>query len=383
MAKKNIKIFQATAMMIGYIVGVGMFSLPYLVTKAGVIPFLLMFAVLLPAQYLLHLIYASMILSTEGYHRLPGHAAIYLGQKWKIIVFFGKFIGSIGTLLAYIIITGIFVNDLLSPIFGIDSDFFYATLVFAIEAIIVYYGTNLIAKTELFMTIVLILVTGLIVYKGWPHISLEHYTVIDWKYALLPYGALLVALDGNGALPLVAKLVKRDPQAMKKVVRYGTIISAIITIVFALTISGVSGAGTTPDALTGIHAIMNGSIALALVFGIFSMVTSFFGIAQAAKQTLNWDFKIRRRLSWAIAVFIPYALYLAGIENLIAVISFVGSIGGGSCAIVLVAIFRQMRRKGKKLILFDVRPPHFLDKLLIGMFILGMAYTIWEFFITR
>jgi amino acid permease len=324
-----------------------------------------------------------MILSTEGYHRLPGHAGIYLGPRWKIVVFIGKFIGSIGALLAYIIITGIFVNDLLSPILGIDSELFYATTVFAIEAAIVYFGTNLIAKTELVMTIILVVVTGLIVYKGWPHISPENYKLIDWKYALLPYGALLFSLDGNGALPVVAKLVKRDPQAMKTVIRFGTLISAFITIVFTLTISGVSGAGTTPDALTGIHSIMNGSIALALIFGVFSMVTSFFGVAQAAKETLHWDFKIRRRLAWAVAVFLPYAFYISGVENLVAVISFVGSIGGGICAIALVVIFRRMRRQGKKLILFKVRPPRFIDKWLIGMFILGMAYTIWEFFIAR
>jgi amino acid permease len=383
MADKNKKFFQATAVMIGYIVGVGMFGLPYLVSQAGIVPFLVFVSILLPAQYLLHLIYASMILSTEGYHRLPGHAGIYLGPRWKIVVFIGKFIGSVGALLAYIIITGIFVNNLLAPVFGFDNVFFYASLVFAVEATIVYFGTRLIAKTELAMTIILMLVTGLIVYKGWPHISSDNYNVIDWKYALLPYGALLFSLDGNGSLPVVAKLVKRDPRMMKNVVRWGTLISALITIVFTLTISGISGAGTTPDALTGIHKIMNGSIALALVFGIFSMVTSFFGVAQAAKETLHWDFKINRRLSWAMAVFLPYGLYISGVANLVEVISFVGAIGGGICAIALVVIFEKMRRQGKKLIMFKSRPPKFIDKLLIFMFILGMAYTIWEYLLPK
>ena len=377
--KNNKKFFQATAVMIGYIIGVGMFGLPYLVSKAGLVPFFFFIAILLPVQYLLHLVYASMIISTRTFHRLPGYTGIYLGEGAKMFVFIAKMVGNMGALLAYIIITGVFLNELLTPWLG-SHEFIYATVLFGLEAAIIYFGIGMIAKAELFMTTLLIFVVGLIVIKGLPYVETSNYMALDWKYFILPYGALLFALDGNGALPIVAKLVKRDPATMKKVIRYGTFISAFIIIMFTLTIAGISGSNTSPDALTGVRDIMDGAIVLALIFGIFSMVTSFFGVAESVKETLNWDFKINNTLSWAIAVFIPYAFYLSGVKDFVGVITLVGSVGGGICAIVLVIIFNKIRKKKKGLILFNYKPAVFVQWMLIALFTLGIIYTLGQYF---
>ncbi len=380
MKKKNSskKQLQAIAVMIGYIIGVGMFGLPYLVSKAGLLAFFFFMVILLPVQYLLHLVYASMIINTKTYHRLPGYTGIYLGEGAKIFVFLAKMIGNMGALLAYIIITGVFLNELLSPLFG-SHEFIYASILFALEAVIVYFGIGMIAKAELFMTALLVLVVILIIARGLPFIEADNFIALDWKYFILPYGALLFSLDGNGSLPIVAKLVQRDPKAMKNVIRYGTFVSAFIIIAFTLTIAGISGSGTTPDALIGVHAIMDGAIILALIFGIFSMVTSFFGVAESIKETLNWDFKVNKFLSWALAVFIPYAFYLNGVRELSDVIILVGAVGGGICAIVLILIFNKIRKKKNGMILFDYKPSVLLQWSLIILFILGIIYTMCEY----
>lgn len=378
MAKNNKKQLQAIAVLIGYIIGVGMFGLPYLVSRAGLLPFFFFVAILLPVQYLLHLIYASMIVNTKTYHRLPGYTGIYLGEGAKIFIFMAKMIGNMGALLAYIIITGVFLNELLTPLFG-SHEFFYSTVLFVIEAAIVYLGIGMIAKAELFMTVLLVLVVFLIIVKGLPHVEISNFVVLDWKYFILPYGALLFALNGSGALPIVAKLIKRDPKVFKTVIRYGTFIPAFITVIFALTIAGVSGAGTTPDALIGVHEIMDGVIVLALIFGIFSMVTSFFGVAESIKETLNWDFKVNKFLSWALAVFVPYAFYLNGVRELSDVIVLVGAIGGGICAIVLIMIFNKTRKKKNGLVLFDYKPSVLLQWGLIILFVLGIIYTMCDY----
>ena len=378
MKSSNKHFFQATAVMIGYIIGVGMFGLPYLVSKAGVLPFFFFMVILLPVQYLLHLVYASMIVSTKTYHRLPGYAGIYLGEGAKIFIFIAKMIGNMGALLAYIIITGVFLNELLSPLFG-EHEFIYASVLFALEAAIVYFGIGMIAKAELFMTALLVLVVFFIIARGLPFVEADNFIALDWKYFILPYGALLFSLDGNGALPIVATLVRRDPMLLKKVIRYGTFISAFIIVAFTLTIAGISGANTTPDALIGVHSIMDGVIVLALIFGIFSMVTSFFGVAESIKETLNWDFKVNRFLSWALAVFVPYGFYLYGVRNLSDVIILVGSIGGGICAIALIVIFNKIRKKKNGMIMFDYKPSIILQWGLILLFVLGIAYTMCEY----
>ena len=192
--KKNF--YLAVAVMIGYIIGVGMFGLPYLVSKAGIISFVVLILIIGFIQHLLHLIYANLILVTRKYHRMPGYAGVYLGRKGKVIITISKFVGNFGALLAYIIITGIFLKQLLGPIFG-GSEFLYATILFLLEAIIIFFGIGILARVELFMTSLLIIIVILIVVQGSKFISADNFTIMDLSLFFLPYGAVLFALDGN------------------------------------------------------------------------------------------------------------------------------------------------------------------------------------------
>lgn len=374
--------FHAIAIMIGYIIGVGMFSLPYVVAKAGLLAFFILLAVLAPVQYLIHLLYANMIIVTKEFHRLPGYAGIYLGKAGKRFVFVVKLVGNYGALLAYIIITGIFLHELLAPYWG-GSEFFYASLLFALEAVIIYFGIGMIARAELIMTALLLLVVGLIAWRGWGAVEATNYSLLDWRYLLLPYGAMLFSLDGNGAIPIVAKLLKKDKDNIKSVVRIGTFLPVMVIIAFTLVVVGISGPDTTAEALKGVGGkLSDGVIFFSLIFGILTMVTSFFGVAEAVKETLWWDYKINKRVAWALSVFVPYALYVCGIKNLINVISFAGAVAGGLSAIVMVMIFRKLKRQENKLVLFKYRPPNAILYFLIGLFIIGLSYEVY-FFLTH
>ncbi len=377
--KNFITYLKALSLMIGYIIGVGMFSLPFLVAKAGVVSFFIIFISIFFVQYFIHLIYADVILETKTRHRMSGYAEKYLGKPWKEITFLAKIIGNYGALLAYIIITGIFLNQLLGPIFG-GSDFIYSNIIFFVEAIIVLFGIGMIANAELVLMFLLLVVIVLISFKGFGFVEMENFKIIDWKYLLLPYGAMLLALDGNGALPMVARIVKRDKNMMKKVVTSATILASVIILVFTSVIVGVSGAGTSADSLSGISDIMGpGVVTIALIFAIISMITSFIGVAEAIKETFWWDFKVNKLLSWALAVFVPYLLFLFGFKDLIGIISFAGAVAGGMSAIVLILVFKQLKKKKKQLLLFKRKPNSIILTILISLFVLGVIYEIWAF----
>ncbi|MCD4761331.1 hypothetical protein K8R32_00015, partial [bacterium] len=70
--KKRKVFYEAIAVMTGYIIGVGMFSLPYLTVRAGLVSFFLFLVGLGYVQYTIHLIYANLIVVTRTYHRMPG-----------------------------------------------------------------------------------------------------------------------------------------------------------------------------------------------------------------------------------------------------------------------------------------------------------------------
>lgn len=370
--------YQSIAVMTGCIVGVGMMSLPFLLQKSGIYSYFFFLFFLFPAHYILHLIYANIIVVTKNYHRLPGYTEIYLGKRGKSIVFFAKIFGNFGALIAYIITSGIFLNVLLQPIFG-GNEMIYGSIILFIEAIIVYYGINLIARAELLITSLLLFVVVMITIKGVPVIDFANYNTLDWKYFLLPYGAIFFAFEGSSALPIVAKLLKKDKKKIRKVIQISMLISFFATTLFVFTVLGVTGSKTTPDALAGLNNVMNGGImALALVFGIFSMFTSFLAGAESTRETLWWDFKINKTVSWAVAVFIPYGFYLLGVNDLPAVVSFVGSICGGLCGLVLLAIFYKLIKQ-KMTPIFNIIPGKFILYSFAVLFVMGIVYEILFF----
>ena len=125
----------------------------------------------------------------------------------------------------------------------------------------------MIARVELVMSFFLLLVILIISIKGWDMIQGANYTMVDWKYLILPYGVMLFSLDGSGSLPIVAKLLRKNRKKVKKVVRYGTIIPAIAIILFTLVVVGLTGKNTTPDAILGIQKVFgNGVVFLALLY---------------------------------------------------------------------------------------------------------------------
>ncbi len=375
----NKDFFKATAVMIGYVIGVGMFGLPFVVAKAGYVPFLIFIGVFGMVQYLQHLIYANIIVVTKGYHRLPGYAGLYLGKNGKTIIFIAKMLGNFGALLAYIIITGVFLYQLLGASLG-GSEFIYSTILFFICAALVYSGIGAIARAELLMSGLLIAVVIFIVIKGWGAVTAVNFTVFDWPYLLLPYGATLMALDGNGSLPVVAKILSKDPKLLKKVVRWGTFIPLAITVVFTLVVVGISGPNTTPDSLTGVKRILNdGVVFFSLIFGVLTMATSILLVAEAIKETLWWDYQLNRKLAWALAVAIPYGLFLCGIRNLTGVISIAGGVAGGLSAIMLILMFHSMREMPGKAVLFKRQPSTVLLFILVSLFVFGMAYELYYF----
>jgi len=376
---KHKNYYQAVGVMVGYTIGVGIFSLPYLTAKAGVSVFLVFLLILGAVQYLVHLIYANLIIVTKNFHRLPGYVEIYLGKKGKIAVFVAKMIGNGGALIAYIIITGIFLDQIFGSFFG-GSPFLYGTICYTVGLLVVFFGIGMIARFELYMSFLLFVVILLIVAKGSMVISMDNYFSLDWQYFLLPYGAMLVSLDGNGALPIVGRIINRETAHFKSVIRTSMLVSLFVTLIFTLTVVGITGMETTSDALSGMRNLLgNGVMTLALAFGVISMLTSIIGVAESVKETLNWDFGVNKNLAWFLVFFVPYILFVLGVNDLVEVISFIGSVGGGFSAIMLILVFMKLRKKKNMLPIFKIKPSQLFLNLIIGLFVLGMAYEVYFF----
>jgi len=377
--KKDKSYWRALALMIGYIVGVGMFGLPFITSRSGVFLFVFYLLFLGFIQYFVNLVYANMIIITEDYHRLPGYVNLYLGKAGKHLVFITKIFGYYGSLLAYIIISGSFLYQLLGDFLG-GSPFIYASFVFLIESLIVFIGIKLISRVELYISALLFLVVFIIFFKSVSISSFSNFSFLNWKYFFLPYGVMLGALDGSSILPVVAKIVRRHPQKFKSVIRNSMIISMLITAIFVLSIVGISGKMTSEDALSGLKlSLNNGILRFALVFGFLSIMTSVLGAIESLRETFSWDYKVNKNIALLLTVIIPYLLYCFGFNDLISVIGLTGALAGGFSTIMLIFAFIKMRNKKHDLSLFKYAVSDKFFYLIILLFLSGIGYTLFSF----
>src|SRR3989344_834051 len=89
----SLQTLKALGLLVGMIVGAGMFALPYVVMRAGLFwgtfHFVLA-AVLVTAG---HLLYGAVCYRIDERHRLPGFVRKYLGGPWYIVALASRFFG--------------------------------------------------------------------------------------------------------------------------------------------------------------------------------------------------------------------------------------------------------------------------------------------------
>jgi tyrosine-specific transport protein len=103
--------FKAISILLGTIIGVGIFGLPFVAMKAGFLVMVTYLFIISGVIFLIHFLYGEIVLATEEKYRLPGYVEKYLGFKWKNFSFMVIAIGLWGALLAYLIIGGEFLSS--------------------------------------------------------------------------------------------------------------------------------------------------------------------------------------------------------------------------------------------------------------------------------
>jgi tyrosine-specific transport protein len=340
------EIILAIATLSGTIIGVGIFSLPYLTLLSGFWTILGYFLVLGIVSILIHLFFGELALKTEDYKRFPGFAKIYLGKWGEKIAIFSTTFGLSGAILAYLIVGGGFLNALLSPIFG-GSELIYTLFYFLIGAILIFFGIKIVSKIELLGLLFFFLSLFLIFIKGWHLIKIENLLITktpSLKTFFLPYGPILFSLWGAALIPEVEEMLKGKKQLLLKIIPISILISALIYLFFIFLILGICGNKTTESALSGLKTFLgDGIVSLTLFFGILTTFTSFISLGLTLKKVFWYDLGFNKNFAFFLTCFIPLFLYLIGIKEFISVISFVGSILLGIDGILILAMYKKIK----------------------------------------
>jgi len=334
--------------LIGTVLGAGIFAVPFVIQKAGVSSILIYFPVLFFLQLIIHLIYAEIILSTKSRHRMVGYVGVYFNKVFKDIALLIALLGKHGTLIAYIILGGIFFYQLLSPIFG-GTELMYISILFAIESFLVLFGLKIIAKAETFLTGLLMVVIVGLGFKSLGYWDAGNFNLVNLEHVLLPYGTIFFAIGGQAAIPEICRLLKKEKEKIRSAVILGTFIPTVLVAAFAFLMVGVAGPATTPDLLVGLGTRLDsGMMILALGIGLLAVTTSYMVISQALREIYWWDLGMNKNWAWFWASLIPFLLFLIGANDLNRVVGITGAITGGLFGIILILVYFKVKKKSHR-----------------------------------
>lgn len=372
--------FRAIASVIGFIIGAGIFGVAYSWSKAGYAVGMSELVVIALIMLTAHLMFGEVLLRTEGRHRLPGLAAIYLGERARKVAVITNVLGAFGALLAYTIVGGSFMWELTGTIFPIGL-FGYQILFFAFMSVLVLAGLRMVAKVELVLTALLILTVLFIVSWAMPQVRVENFLIKGHFYnAILPFGVLIFSLGGWAAVPEAKEILGKNLGMLKGVIIWGSLLAAAITAIFGSVVLGVSGSNTTQTSIEGLRPILGlGIVTAGAVFGVLAIATSFIILGMYVKETLQYDFKLSKELSVALTIGVPLGLFLLGARSFINVISLTGGVFGVLDVILIMLIYRVARKTGKRKPEYALRIPGFIIWPLIIVFAFGAGFEIFTF----
>jgi len=369
----------ALSTLVGTIVGAGIFGLPYVISKSGVLPAVFYFFLIGGAVMVLHLLFGEVCLRTKEKHRLIGYSQMYLGRLGKMLVVVSTFFGLLGALLVYIILGGRFLAIALTPFFSV-SDTTASFVFWIVLSFFVLQGIQFIAKAEFFMNLLLLLFGVIIFVFAFPHVQSINFTLIENSNIFLPYGVILFSLLGWSAVPEIADLFKgkKDKQNLKRVIVWTFAIVIAFYLVFSFIIVGVSGQDTSPNTLDGLVPFLGQNIVvLGSLFGLVALASSFLILGNYMKNSLRYDFKLPYLVSTGIAVFVPFLVYLLGIRDVIAVMGILGAVLGAIEGVIIIIIFQKAKKKGKRKPEYSMRFPKILLIPLAIVFVLGIVAEIF------
>jgi amino acid permease len=370
--------FKGVGIMVGLIFGAGIFALPFVIYKAGLLWGLAHFLIAIGIILLLHFLYAEVAFLTEGKHRFTGYVRLTLGKKAEFLAFLVTILAYYGSLLAYGVLGGFFLNDL----FGDLSTFIFSLLFFAFGSILLILKLDKMAMINFYLTVPLL---GFVIYMFLailPFVDFGNFSFsgFDFKnlYWFLPYGIWIFSLSGFAAVPEVRDLFSSlSLKHFKTVISISILGAALFYWLFIIAIIGISGANTSPDSISGIPLATGKSLMIVgAIIGFLAVFTSFLALGIDLKLIYHLDFNIPKIFAWMIVFLPPVGLFLLGVNNFTRILGIVGSVGLGVTGNLIILMARKKRKPEKK----GCCPTfsdfiHFLAALAIS---LAVLYEIWN-----
>lgn len=352
----------------GTIIGAGIFSLPYVFVRSGWVMGITYLFVLTGAVWIIHSMFAEVILRVGEEHRFVGYVRILLGEAPFRIAIITSVFGLMLTLTAYLVLGISFIN-LLYPQ---GSELAKVVLFWLLGSLLVLVRIRLLALLEFLVVIGLLFIIAFIFILGlgeWDKFgSLSR---VDAGYLFLPFGPILFSLIGRTAIPSVINYISDAGlpfSLVKRAMLFGTVVPALCYLLFIVGIIGLSD-NVTIDSVSGLRATAPQAVLFIIgIFGLLSLLSTYIVLGIDVGKNLILDLHFPKTVSLATVIVLPMAFYLFGLKNFLGLVSVIGGVFVSLEAAMIALMWKKIGVATFKRAL--------IAYVLGGVFILGAFYEI-------
>lgn len=360
----------ATGLLAGTIIGAGIFSLPYLFNRLGLVSGFFYLIAFTAVYFVIHLMYAQVLKIQEGNHQF-----FYLTHKYfkEKLANFASFI-ILGELIFVMLVYLVLAPTFAQLVFGNDG-LIYLLVFWLFSSIFIFAKLSVLGLADFAGIVSISAIILIVLFAGGGELITPSFQKLDLALFFLPFGPLLFSLSGRPAVHKVIEIYKRTKEkglsfSLPKVIFWGTAIPTMVYLLFVISVLRLNPE-VSPEALNSLSFLPSYLLVLLGILGLITLWTSYFMIGINVKDILRLDLKKPFWLSALVVLFTPLLLYFLGFKNFLFVITFVGSIFLAFEGFFVIALWQKA---------FPQHKWCWLSRPLYLIFLVAMAYEIFKFF---
>jgi len=315
-------------LILGATIGAGIFSLPYVMVRAGYISVFTLLVVLGSAMGAVNYFYYKIVISIKKSHQFPGYVLHILGKRYWLISLFLLLGSTYGALLAYLNLGGHFFAQLFQVSEGYGLVWFYVLVtvpfLFLRGQLELWDHIVTIIKMALF-AILSIVAISLIMHRP-SHMIVPAIT----RDISIAYGAILFALAGFSIVPELKKMPTKGIQ----VFAYSQVVMVVLYALFSFGFAG-NISQTGEFIFTGLLGrLLDGA-------GLFAVYTPYLLFSWVAYDMFTKDLGFSKVSARLMTLLVPLLLLLIGSTNFAQIIAVTGGIFLGGIGYLIVKMYKK------------------------------------------
>gem|GEM_PF-648498 len=341
-ATKNSSIFTLSAF-VGTIFGVGLYSMPYVMSRSGAWIFLAYVIVVASLVFLVNFLFADVVLRTPPQERFLGYVGQYFSKRAEKIFGWITVIGFWGTFLAYLLVWGEFAYLVFGSVIPF-SPIQFSLVFFILTFIVIFKGGRTVEWVDILMLLGAAVLFAILFVRGSEHLQYFFRSTSGFDGYILPYGSVMFAFWGAGIIPEVVNQLRGEPKRILRLLIIGQIIVAVLGLMFAFFVVGMTGADTSRTAFEGLEPYIGRvGVVIGAVIGLITTALAYNNLGWVSRNIMMFDAKFKKIAATASVVLPPVFLMMLGLVNYVLVMSVIGAIFLASQGFMIFQLYRRSR----------------------------------------